>query len=79
MDPMRAIQAATSVAAELLRMAHEIGAVKKGYVADLVGVPGNPLERIELLRDVQFVMKAGTVVKAPSSVLQDRPTTIAVG
>lgn len=67
MDPMRAIQAATSVAAELLRMQDEIGAVKKEYAADLVAVAGNPLDDVTLLKDVQFVMKAGTVVKQPGA------------
>jgi imidazolonepropionase-like amidohydrolase len=65
MEPMRAIQAATSVAAELLRMQDEIGAVKMGYAADLVAVAGDPLDDVRLLRDVRFVMKAGTVVKQP--------------
>ena len=69
MEPMRAIQAATSVAAELLRMQGEIGAVRTGCAADLVAVAGNPLDDIILLQDVRFVMKAGTVVKAPSMLL----------
>ncbi|MGH9319996.1 MAG: amidohydrolase family protein [Vicinamibacteria bacterium] len=66
MDPMRAIQSATSVAAELLRMEHELGAVKKGFQADLVAVAGDPLEDVTLLQDVRFVMKGGQVVKKPS-------------
>lgn len=70
MDPMRAIQAATSVAAELLRLEQEIGAVKPGYRADLVAVPGNPLESIGLLHNVSFVMKAGAVVKQPEPALR---------
>ena len=65
MDPMRAIQAATSVAAELLRMEDEIGTVKKGLQADLVAVVGNPLEDVTLLQDVPFVMKGGQVFKSP--------------
>ena len=67
MEPMRAIQAATSVAAELLRMQGELGAVKEGCAADLVAVAGNPLDEITLLRDVKFVMKAGTVMKHPGT------------
>lgn len=70
MPPMRAIQSATSVAAELLRMEGEIGAVAPGLQADLVAVPGNPLEDVKLLRDVRFVMKAGKLIKlikAPES------------
>ena len=73
MDPMRAIQAATSVAAELLRMQDEIGAVKKEYAADLVAVAGNPLDDVTLLKDVQFVMKAGTVVKQPGAEVNAEP------
>ncbi len=65
MDPMRAIQSATSVAAELLRKETEIGAVKKGYVADLIAVEGDPLANVKLLQDVRFVMKGGGVVKEP--------------
>jgi imidazolonepropionase-like amidohydrolase len=67
MDPMRAIQTATSVAAELLRAEDEIGAVRKGHQADLVAVPGNPLDDIRLLRDVRFVMQGGVVVRQPVS------------
>ncbi len=65
MDPMRAIQTATSVAAELLRMEDEIGAVKTGLQADLVAVAGDPLEDVSLLQDVPFVMKGGQVFKSP--------------
>jgi imidazolonepropionase-like amidohydrolase len=65
MSPMRAIQSATSVAAELLRLEGEIGAVAPGLQADLVAVAGNPLEDVKLLQDVAFVMQAGRVVKAP--------------
>ena len=65
MEPMRAIQAATSVAAELLRRDDQIGAVRRGYQADLVAVAGNPLDDVKVLQDVRFVMKAGTIVKQP--------------
>jgi imidazolonepropionase-like amidohydrolase len=65
MDPMRAIQSATSAAAELLRLEDEIGAVRPGLQADLVAVPGNPLEDVTLLQRVRFVMKGGRVVKGP--------------
>ncbi len=63
MSPMQAIQSATSVAAELLRLEHEIGAVRSGLQADLIAVAGNPLDDIGLLKDVGFVMKGGVVVK----------------
>jgi imidazolonepropionase-like amidohydrolase len=63
MDPMRAIQAATSVAAELLRLDDQIGSVRPDYLADLVAVAGNPLDDVKVLQDVRFVMKAGRIVK----------------
>jgi imidazolonepropionase-like amidohydrolase len=67
MAPMRAIQTATSVAAELLRMEDDIGSIRPGRQADLIAVRGNPLEDIKLLQDVRFVMKGGRVVKEPAS------------
>lgn len=39
------------------------GPIKAGYFADLIAVPGNPLESIDALRDVRFVMKNGGVFK----------------
>lgn len=41
----------------------ERGPLKEGYIADIIAVPGNPLEDIDALRDVQFVMKDGVVFK----------------
>jgi len=64
MPPMRAIQSATSLAAELLRLDDQVGVVRAGYQGDLVAVAGNPLDDVTVLRDVRFVMKAGQVVKA---------------
>jgi imidazolonepropionase-like amidohydrolase len=63
MHPMRAIQSATSLAAELLRLDDQIGVVRAGYQGDLVAVAGNPVDDVKALRDVRFVMKAGQVVK----------------
>jgi imidazolonepropionase-like amidohydrolase len=39
------------------------GPIKTGLIADLIAVRGNPLENIDALRDVQFVMKDGMVFK----------------
>ena len=63
MEPMRAIQTATSVAAELLRVEGELGSVRKGSMADLIAVDGNPLEDVNVLRDVRVVIKGGIVIK----------------
>ena len=61
--PMAAIQSATSVAAELLGWQDRVGAVEPGRLADIVAVGGDPLEDVDLLTDVAFVMKGGEVVK----------------
>jgi len=63
MPPMEAIQSATSVAADFLGIGESHGRLKEGFQADLIAVPGNPLERIELMEDVNFVMKGGEVYK----------------
>ena len=39
------------------------GPIKPGLAADLIAVTGNPLESIDALRDVQFVLKDGVVFK----------------
>ena len=62
-DPMAAIVSATSLAAESLGLADQIGSVRPGYLADLVAVTGNPLEDISSVRNVKFVMKDGVVYK----------------
>lgn len=62
-DPMAAIVSATSLAAESLGLADQIGLVRPGYLADLVAVVGNPLEDITSVRNVKFVMKGGVVYK----------------
>jgi imidazolonepropionase-like amidohydrolase len=39
------------------------GPIKVGLAADLIAVPGNPLQSIDALREVRFVMKDGMVFK----------------
>jgi imidazolonepropionase-like amidohydrolase len=65
MPPMEAIQSATRVAAELLRIQEDLGTLEVGKIADLVAVLGNPLEDITVLEEVVFVMKEGVVYKKP--------------
>lgn len=62
MTPMQAIVAGTSAAADLLGWSDHVGTVQPGRYADLVAVRGDPLARIEVLGEVEFVMKAGDVV-----------------
>jgi len=61
-SPVRALRAATSVAAELLMM-DDIGTLAPGKCADIVAVSGNPFEDITVMEKISFVMKGGIVYK----------------
>jgi imidazolonepropionase-like amidohydrolase len=63
MTPAGAIRAATSSAADLIDRAHDVGTLEAGKFADLIAVTANPLERVEVLEHVSFVMKGGKVYK----------------
>ena len=62
MTPLQAIRAATTVSAELIE-ADDLGRIAPGMLADVVGVPGDPLTDITTTQHVRFVMKAGKVYK----------------
>jgi imidazolonepropionase-like amidohydrolase len=62
MTPLQAIRAATTVSAELIDV-DDRGRLEAGLFADVIGVPGNPLEDITLTEQVRFVMKGGTVYR----------------
>ena len=62
-SPMEAIKAGTSVAAQLLDQSNQIGMVKPGMLADIVAVPGDPIEDITALQHVSFVMKDGVIIR----------------
>ena len=66
MPPMFCIQAATVNAATLLRHEKELGSIAAGKIADVVAVPGNPIDDISLMKRVSFVMKEGIVYKLNS-------------
>lgn len=61
MSEAEAILCATVISADLIGRGDELGTVEKGKLADIVAVPGNPLEDISLMRKVSFVMKNGKV------------------
>ena len=63
MSEQDAIKAATSVAAEHIGLSNKIGTLEEGKFADLIAVDGNPLDNIQELMDVDFVMKGGIVYK----------------
>ena len=57
-------QAATVAAADLLG-SDELGRIEPGMLADIVAVPGDPLEDIALVGKVHFVMKDGVIYRQP--------------
>ncbi|MEK7724254.1 MAG: amidohydrolase family protein [Acidobacteriota bacterium] len=63
MTPMQAIQAATKGSSDLLGWNDKIGSITVGKFADIVAVTANPLEKINVLENVEFVMKDGMVYK----------------
>jgi imidazolonepropionase-like amidohydrolase len=60
---MQALLSVTSVNARMLQMEDRIGAVKRGMLADLVAVEGNPTKDISAIRKVKMVMKGGVVYR----------------
>jgi imidazolonepropionase-like amidohydrolase len=63
LTPGRAIQAGTTINAEVLGWQDQIGSIDKGKYADLIAVSGDPLADITELQRVRFVMKGGKVIK----------------
>jgi imidazolonepropionase-like amidohydrolase len=63
--PVDILRAMTSDAAELLRVNKARGSLGLGFSADLVAMPANPLDDIENLRKIDFVMKDGKIVRRP--------------
>jgi len=63
MAPLAVLQASLLHGAKLLGWQDQIGALKPGYYADVIAVPGNPLQDISVLQRVSFVMKGGVVYR----------------
>ena len=63
MKPLAVLQADLLNGAKLLGWDGQIGELKPGYYADIVAVPGNPVEDISVTQRVSFVMKNGVVYK----------------
>ena len=62
--PMSAIVSATRINAEILGWSDRVGTLEPGKLADLVGVPGDPLRDITATERIGFVMKAGVIYRA---------------
>jgi imidazolonepropionase-like amidohydrolase len=65
MTPAQALRSATVSGADLVDMKDKIGSVEPGKLADLVAVSGDPLSDIQVLENINFVMKDGVVYKLP--------------
>src|ERR1700761_6336155 len=63
MSPAAALQADLLNGAKLLGWEGQIGALKQGYWADIIAVPGNPLQDIGVVEKVSFVMKGGVIYR----------------
>jgi len=61
------LQTMTIYAAELLGADKKIGVLEPSYLADIIAVDKNPLENIDAVKDVRFVMKKGQIIKQPGS------------
>jgi imidazolonepropionase-like amidohydrolase len=64
--PLRALQAATSGAAELLGL-DDLGVIAESKIADLIAMPGDPFTDIEVTGRVDFVMKDGVIYKGKAA------------
>ena len=67
MMPLAVLQADMLNGAKLLGWEGQIGELKPGYFADIVAVPGNPLDDIRGVEHVSFVMKGGVIEKGAES------------
>lgn len=67
MAPKAILQSMTIVAARLLGVEQERGAIRKGLAADIIATPADPSEDIGGLKRVNFVMKEGRIVKRPGT------------
>jgi imidazolonepropionase-like amidohydrolase len=65
MKPIDVLRSATSVNADVFGSAAKIGRIKKGLLADLVAVEGDPSKNIKDVRKVVLVMKDGKLYKTP--------------
>lgn len=57
------LQCMTTNAAELLGVESTRGVLEKAYYADIIALKNNPLENIDAIKTVHFVMKEGKVVR----------------
>ncbi len=66
LNPYQVLSAATAGNARILGLHDRIGAVRPGMEADLIAVPGNPLEDLDALGAISMVMVRGRIIKGPN-------------
>jgi len=62
MPPMETIQSATINTAKLLKIDSILGSIEVGKMADIIAIDGNPIEDINTMENVVFVMKEGELI-----------------
>lgn len=65
MNPLDVLRSATSVNAEVFGIGDSLGRIRKGYLADLIAVTGDPSADIHAIRKSIFIMKDGAIYKEP--------------
>jgi imidazolonepropionase-like amidohydrolase len=63
MPPIDALRAGTSVDAELLGIQDRLGTLESGKLADVVAIPGDPIQNIRQIEKIIFVMKEGIIYR----------------
>ncbi|HZI02250.1 MAG TPA: amidohydrolase family protein [Flavisolibacter sp.] len=65
MNPLAVLKSATSVNADVFGYNDKIGRIKKGLLADIIAVVGDPTKDINAIRQLPFIMKDGKIYKTP--------------
>ena len=63
MKPIDVLKSATSVNADVFGYGDKFGKLKKGLLADIIAVEGDPTSNIKAVQQVQFVMKDGKIYR----------------
>jgi imidazolonepropionase-like amidohydrolase len=76
MTPIDALKSATANDADLFGIAQKVGTLEKGKLADVIGMPGDPIADIATTERVFFVMKEGKIIRNGPPIVQGAGKTI---
>jgi imidazolonepropionase-like amidohydrolase len=76
MTPIDALKSATANDADLFGIAQKVGTLEKGKLADVIGMPGDPIADIATTERVFFVMKEGKIIRSGPPIVQGAGKTI---